>query len=103
MPKYLIERELPGVGSLGVERMSEVARRSNDVLRSLRPQIQWVQSYVTANKMTCVYIAPDADTVREHAGRGGFPADSVEEILMVVDPTTEAGAVYVTPAARLPA
>lgn len=99
MPKFLIEREIPGVGSLSVERLSDVARRSNDVLRQL-PDIQWVQSYVTANKMTCVYIASDAETIREHAQRGGFPADSVEEILFIVDPTTEAGAAYTAPGVR---
>jgi hypothetical protein len=88
MPKYLIEREIPGAGALSPEQLQGVAEKSCSVLRSMGPQIQWVQSYVTGNKIYCVYIAPDEKTVREHATRGGFPANSVAEIKTIIDPTT---------------
>ncbi|MES2223187.1 MAG: DUF4242 domain-containing protein [Acidobacteriota bacterium] len=88
MPKFLIEREIPGAGSLSAEQLQGVAEKSCSVLRELGPKIQWVQSYVTDNKIYCVYIAPNEEMVREHAKRGGFPANSVAEIKNVIDPTT---------------
>ena len=87
MPKYMIEREIPGVGELSTEDLQGVAQKSCGVLRSMGPQIQWVQSYVTDDKIYCVYIAPDEATVREHAELGGFPANSVSRIGSVLDPT----------------
>ena len=89
MPKYLIERELPDAGVLSPSDLQGIAERSNRALRELEPDIQWVQSYVTANKMTCVYIATNEQLVREHATRGRFPADRVLEIAAIIDPTTE--------------
>jgi hypothetical protein len=94
MPKFLIERELPGAGRLTPEQLTAVARKSCDVLRGLGPEIQWVQSYVTADKITCVYLAPDAELIREHARRGAFPANGVEIITAIIDPTTEDGALW---------
>lgn len=88
MPKYVIEREIPNAGALSGEELQAIAQRSCAVLRELGPAIQWVQSYVTEDKITCVYIAPSADVVREHARRGGFPADRVMEVVLVIDPTT---------------
>ena len=93
MPKYLIEREIPGAGDLTREQLAAISQKSCGVLQELGPQVQWVQSYVTGDKITCVYIAPSEALVREHARQGGFPADRVEEIKAVIDPTTaEAGA-----------
>ncbi|MGI8497108.1 MAG: DUF4242 domain-containing protein [Gemmatimonadaceae bacterium] len=88
MPKYLIEREIPGAGKLTPEELIAISQKSCGVLQNLGPQIQWVQSYVTGDKITCVYIAPNAALVREHARQGGFPANRVEEIRAVIDPTT---------------
>ena len=88
MPKFLIEREVPGVGKLTQSEMQSMARRSVGVLRQLGPDIQWVESYVTEDKITCVYIAPDAEIIREHARRGRFPADRVLEVARMIDPTT---------------
>lgn len=88
MPKYVIERELPGAGKLSAAALQGVAQKSCSVLTDLGPQIQWLQSYVTGDKIYCVYIAPDEQLVREHARRGGFPADRVSQIVAVVDPTT---------------
>jgi hypothetical protein len=88
MPKFLIEREIPGAGAMSPEQLQGVAEKSCSVLRDLGPKIQWVQSYVTENKIYCVYIAPTVELVREHAARGGFPANSVSEIKKVIDPTT---------------
>ena len=99
MPKFLIEREIPGAGKLTADELMGVAQRSNGVLRELGPEIQWVQSFVTADKVTCVYIAPDAGFIREHAIRGGFPANSIEAIVAIIDPTTAEGALYTAPAA----
>lgn len=87
MPKFLIERELPGAGQLTTEQLQGVSQKSCDVLRNLGPQIQWVHSYVTDDKIYCVYIAPDAEMIREHARQGGFPANSVSEIKTIIDPT----------------
>ena len=88
MPKFLIEREIPGAGALSPQQLQGVAEKSCSVLRELGPQIQWVHSYVTDNKIYCVYIAPNEAMVREHAKRGGFPANSVSEIKRMIDPTT---------------
>jgi hypothetical protein len=88
MPKFVIEREIPGAGSLTPEQLQAVSQTSCGVLRSMGPQIQWVQSYVTDNKIYCVYIAPDEATVREHAQKGGFPANQVSQVRSIIDPTT---------------
>ncbi|MCP5420812.1 MAG: DUF4242 domain-containing protein [Gammaproteobacteria bacterium] len=88
MPKYIIERDLPGAGKLSAQELQGVAQKSRSVLNALGPQIQWVQSYVTDNKIYCVYIAPNADMIREHAAQGGFPANRIEEIRAGIDPTT---------------
>ena len=88
MPKFVIEREIPGAGKLTPEQLHGVADKSCGVLNAMGPHIQWVQSYVTDNKIYCVYIAPDEKTVREHAKRGGFPANSVSEVKTMIDPTT---------------
>jgi cell division inhibitor SulA len=88
MPKYLIERELPGAGSLSAEDLRGISEKSCGVLRELGPEIQWVHSYVTGDKITCLYIAPDEEAVREHARRGGFPANRVMEVKSIIDPTT---------------
>ena len=93
MPKYLIEREIPGAGKLSSDQLKAISEKSCRVLQELGPQIQWVQSYVTGDKITCVYIAPNADLVREHARKGGFPANRVEEIRTIIDPTTAEEAV----------
>lgn len=88
MPKFVIEREIPNAGSLTSDQLHDIAGKSCDVLQAMGPKIQWVQSYVTDNKIYCVYIAPDEATVREHAKRGGFPANSVSQVHAVIDPTT---------------
>jgi uncharacterized protein DUF4242 len=88
MPKYVIEREVPGVGQLSSEQMQAISQTSCGVLQKLGPQIQWVESYVTEDKIYCIYIAPNEEIVREHARRGGFPANKVSEIKTVIDPTT---------------
>ncbi len=88
MPKFLIRRDVPGAGKLSPEELQAISQRSCAVLERLGPRIQWIQSYVTADRITCVYLAPDADLIRRHAREGGFPADSVEEIVALVDPTT---------------
>ncbi len=88
VPKFLIERNIPGAGQLTAEQLQGISQTSCGVLRSLGPQIQWVQSYVTADKVTCVYIAPDAELIREHARLGGFPADAVLQVHTIIDPTT---------------
>ena len=88
MPKFVIERELPGAGRLGANELQAVAEKSNGVLRDLGPQIQWVESYVTDDKIYCVYVAPNADIIREHAKRGGFPANKISEVKTSIDPTT---------------
>ena len=88
MPKYLIEREIPGAGKLTPDELRGISQTSCGVLQGMGPQIQWVQSYVTGDKITCVYIAPNEAMVREHASQGGFPANRVEEIKAVIDPTT---------------
>jgi len=91
MPKYLIEREIPGAGQLTPEQLKGISQTSCGVLSKMGPQIQWVQSYVTGDKITCVYIAPNEAMVREHAQQGGFPANSVAEVKTTIDPTTAEG------------
>ena len=91
MPKFLIEREIPGAGDLSSQELQAISQKSCGVLRSMGPQIQWVESYVTGDKIYCVYIAPDEAAVREHAARGGFPANRVSEIKRTIDPTTAEG------------
>jgi hypothetical protein len=88
MPKYVIEREIPGAGDLSAEQLTGVSQTSCNVLRNMGPEIQWVQSYVTGDKIYCVYIAPNEDMVREHAAQGGFPANSISEVKTIIDPTT---------------
>jgi len=91
MPKYVIERDLPGAGKLSQTELTAVAQKSCSVLNGLGPQIQWVHSYVTDDKIYCVYIAPKAEIVREHAKQGGFPANRVSEVKTMIDPTTAEG------------
>lgn len=88
MPKYVIEREIPGAGNLSAQELQAISQKSCTVLGGLGPQIQWVQSYVTGDKVYCVYIAPNEEMVREHARQGGFPANRVAEVKAVIDPTT---------------
>ena len=96
MQKFLIEREIPGAHELTPEQLQAIAVKSNAVLAGM-PGVQWVQSYVTSDRITCVYIAPDEAAVRAHAFNGGFPADRVSEIRAIFDPTTEDGALYTAP------
>jgi hypothetical protein len=88
MPKYVIEREIPGAGKMTPEQLKAVSQTSCGVLRQLGPEIQWVQSYVTDDKIYCVYNAPNEAMVREHASKGGFPANSVSQVRTIIDPTT---------------
>jgi len=88
MPKFVIEREVPGVGSLPADQIQAISQKSCSVLTNLGPQIQWLQSYVTDNKIYCIYIAPNEQLVREHARQGGFPANSIAQVRRVIDPTT---------------
>jgi uncharacterized protein DUF4242 len=88
MPKYVIEREIAGAGNLSPEELQGISQKSCSVLENLGPQIQWVQSYVTGDKIYCVYIAPSEDMIRAHAQQGGFPANRISEIKTVIDPTT---------------
>jgi hypothetical protein len=88
MPKYVIEREIPGVGDSTADALQAVSQTSCSVLKDLGPQIQWVHSYVTGDKLYCVYIAPNEDLIREHATRGGFPANRISEVRSIIDPTT---------------
>ena len=88
MPKYIIEREIPKLGTLSEQEIRAISQKSCGILKQMGPQIQWLQSYVTEDKLYCVYIAPDEQAVREHAKRGGFPANRVSQIKDVIDPTT---------------
>lgn len=88
MPKYVIERDIPGAGKLSAQDLTAISQKSCGVLSSMGPQIQWVQSYVTGDKVYCVYIAPDEQMVRAHAEQGGFPANRISEVAAVIDPTT---------------
>jgi len=88
MPKFVIERELPGAGQLSPQQLQAVSQTSCGVLRKLGPEIQWVHSYVTQDKIYCIYIAPNEALIREHASQGGFPANRISEIKSMIDPTT---------------
>jgi len=88
MPKYVIEREIPGAGNLSAAELQGVAQTSCNVLKEMGPQIQWVESYVTGDKVYCIYISPNEDMIREHAKQGGFPANRISEIKTTIDPTT---------------
>ena len=90
MPKYVIERTVPGAGQMDDAALQAIAAQSNAVLQEMGPTIQWVQSYVSDDKITCVYYATDTDVIREHARRGGFPVDVIELVHATIDPTTAA-------------
>jgi hypothetical protein len=88
MPKYVIERELPGAGKLPMSELKAISQKSCNVLSGMGPQIQWVQSFVTDDKVYCLYNAPDEGAVRSHAQKGGFPANSIARVRTIIDPTT---------------
>jgi hypothetical protein len=88
MPKYVIEREIPGAGKLSAEELQSISQKSCGVLLEMGPQIQWVESYVTDDKIYCLYISPNEEMLLEHAQKGGFPANSIAEVKSVIDPTT---------------
>lgn len=88
MPKYIIERDIPGAGSLTAADLQVISQKSCGILNKMGPGIQWVQSYVTDDKVYCVYIAPDADAIQQHAEQGGFPANRISQIRTMIDPTT---------------
>lgn len=88
MPQFVIERNMPGAGSLGPADLQGASQQSCSVLRAMGPQIQWVHSYVTDDKIYCIYRAPDAETIRQHAETAGFPANSIQEVRSIIDPTT---------------
>jgi hypothetical protein len=87
MPKYIIEREIPGAGDLSAIELQQISQKSCCVLKEIGPQIQWLESFVTADKIYCTYIAPDEETIRLHAEKGEFPANSIAEIKTIIDPT----------------
>jgi hypothetical protein len=91
MPKYVIERELPGAGKLSQEEIQGISQKSCEVLTNLGPQIQWVESYVTDDKLYCIYISPNEELIRKHAEEGGFPANTVSEVKRIIDPTSAEG------------
>jgi hypothetical protein len=88
MPKYLIEREIPGAGKLSRQELQSVSNKSCGILKSMGPQIQWLESYVTNDKLYCIYIAPNPELIKRHAEQGGFPANRIAEIVTIIDPTT---------------
>ena len=88
MPKYVIEREIPGAGGLSAEQLKSISQTSCDVLRKMSPQINWIHSYVTGDKIFCVYQAPNEEIIREHAKLGGFPANKISMVTSVIDPAT---------------
>ena len=88
MPKYIIEREIPGAGQMSAAQLKGAATQSNAVLAKMGPQIQWLESYVTGDKLYCVYIAPNEEMIREHARQGGFPANKISEVKATIDPTS---------------
>ena len=88
MPKYVIERDIPGAGKLSSKELQAISQKSCTVLREMGPQIQWIQSYVTDDKVYCVYLAPSEDMVRKHAEKGGFPANRISRVRTIIDPTT---------------
>ncbi len=91
MPKFVIEREIPGAGHMSPQELHAISQTSCGVLQRMGPQIQWLHSYVTGDKIYCVYIAPNEEMIREHASRGGFPASRVSEVRSIIDPTTAEG------------
>lgn len=91
MPKYIIERELPGAGNLGDDQIQGISQKSCQVLSELGPQIQWVESFVTDDKIYCVYIAPNKDLIEKHAQEGGFPANKISQVRRMIDPTSAEG------------
>ena len=101
MPKYVIERDIPNAGALSAAELKAISRKSCSVLRGLGPQIQWQQSYVTGDRIYCIYIAPNEEMVREHARQGGFPANRVSEVKQTIDPTTADGNVSAQRSPRL--
>jgi hypothetical protein len=88
MPKFVIERDIPGAGNLALQQVQAISRKSCSVLQEMGPKIQWVHSYITDDRIYCVYIAPDEDAIREHARRGGFPANRISIVRSMMDPTT---------------
>jgi len=88
MPKYVIERDIPGIGDASPDQFRAISQKSCSVLHHLGPAIQWLHSYVTADRIYCVYIAPNEETIREHAKQGGFPANRISEVMRVIDPTS---------------
>ena len=88
MPKFIIEREVAGAGKLTADELRAISQKSCAVLRKMGPEIQWLESYVTGDKLYCVYIAPNAEAVRQHATQGGFPANRISEVTRMIDPTT---------------
>jgi len=88
MPKYVIEREIPGAGDLNADQLKGISQKSCGVLRQMGPQIQWIESFVTGDKIYCIYLAPDVEAIRRHAALGGFPANRISEVKRVIDPTT---------------
>ncbi|MFC7301865.1 DUF4242 domain-containing protein [Cognatiluteimonas weifangensis] len=88
MHRYIIERDIQGAGAMSPQDLREISQKSCDVLRQMGPQVQWIQSRVTADKIYCEYLAPDADSIREHARLGGFPANAVNQVVATIDPTT---------------
>jgi len=91
MPEYVIEREIPGAGNLSESELQAIARKSLSVLKGMGPEIKWLHSYVTGDKVYCVYLAPDEETIREHARRGGFPANRVSAVRRLINPNTANG------------
>lgn len=88
MPKFVIERDIPKAGSLSPQQLQEISRKSCEILRGMGAETQWVESYVTDDKVYCVYVAPDEEAVREHARQGGFPVNRISQVCSVIDPTT---------------
>ncbi len=88
MPKFVVEREIPGAGKLSAEQFQSIAQKSLSILKNLGPQIQWLESYVSDDRLYCVYIAPNEEMIREHARQGGFPANRISEVKRMIDPTT---------------
>ena len=88
MPKYVIEREIPGAGNLSAQELQAISQKSCNVLQNMGPEIQWVESFVTGDKVYCIYVSPNEEMIREHANQGGFPANRISEIKTTIDPTT---------------
>lgn len=88
MPKYIIERDIPNAGALSAEQLQQISQKSCTVLQNMGPHIQWLESYVTDNKIYCIYIAPDESAIREHAEQGEFPVNRISQIKTIIDPTT---------------